>query len=411
MHIRQLFKAIILMVALTFLYSSCSDKNEQEENSNNQQAILVFMPWSGNENSSNLYQFLLNNLDSIEAGIKAQKGLKNSRLFVSIARSSKTSQLYEVVYKNGQCSHVNIKEYDSKNCATKEGIAEIINEVKRQSNALNYALIIGGHGCGWTFNTDWQQYPYKTPAKGATATEDAPSPYPFTRFFGSVNSREYAIDVTTLAQAIEMTGTKMQYILFDNCYMANVETAYELRNVTNFMIASTNEIMNIGLPYKMMWSYLASPTPNYEQIVKAFHSFYTSYKDYPYGTLSAIDCRQMDELAQLMKQINSSYSLADSLRDSIQVLCDFKPTIFYDFGDYIERLNIDATLKSQFDRQLAKVVRYSAYTPTIYSYLYPYQGPKYIKVNHFSGLTTSSPSTNRIATIGLPKTKWAQATN
>lgn len=399
------------MVAFTFIFSSCSDKDEQEDTSNNQQAILVFMPWSGNENSSNLYQFLLNNLDSIEAGIKAQKGLKNSRLFVSIARSSKTAELYEVVYKNGQCSHSSIKQYDAKELSTADGIANIIGEVKQRTDALNYALIIGGHGCGWTYKEDWQQYPYKIKASGAKASQGSMPTFQNTRFFGSLGSKPYAIDVTTLAQAIEQTGTKMQYILFDNCYMANVETVYELRNATNFLIASTNEIMNVGLPYKMMWSYLASPTPNYEQIIKAFNSFYTSYKDYPYGTLSAIDCRQMDELANLMKQINTSYTLADSLRDSIQVLCDFKPNIFYDFGDYVDHLNVDATLKSQFDRQLAKVVRYSTHTPTIYSYLYLYQGPKYIKVNHFSGLTTSAPSTNNIAIKGLPKTKWAQDTH
>lgn len=399
------------MVAFSFIFSACSDKEEQEESSNNQQAILVFMPWSGNVNSSNLYQFLLNNLDSIEAGIKVQKGLKNSRLFVSIARSSKTAELYEVVYKNGQCSHFSIKQYDALELSTANGIADIIGEVKQQSNALNYALIIGGHGCGWTFKENWQQYPYKIKASGAKASQGSMPTFQNTRFFGSVENKQYAIDVTTLAQAIEQTGTKMQYILFDNCYMANVETAYELRNATNFIIASTSEIMNIGLPYKMMWSYLASPTPNYEQIVKAFNSFYTAYKSYPYGTLSAIDCRQLDELARLMKQVNANYTLADSLRDSIQVLCNFKPNIFYDFGDYVDHLNVDKTLKSQFDKQLAKVVRYSTHTPTIYSYLYLYQGPKYIKVNHFSGLTTSAPSTNRIATIGLPKTKWAQDTN
>ena len=30
---------------------------------------------------------------------------------------------------------------------------------------------------------------------------------------------------------------KMQYILFDACYMGNVETAYELKDVTNYLIS------------------------------------------------------------------------------------------------------------------------------------------------------------------------------
>ena len=61
--------------------------------------------------------------------------------------------------------------------------------------------------------------------------------YPTTRFFGSVDDMSLAINVNTLAQAIADAGMKMQYILFDNCYMANVETAYELKDVTNFQQA------------------------------------------------------------------------------------------------------------------------------------------------------------------------------
>lgn len=55
---------------------------------------------------------------------------------------------------------------------------------------------------------------------------------PATRFFGSVSLSDNAIDISTLAEGIKLSGLKMQYILFDACYMGNVETAYELKDVT-----------------------------------------------------------------------------------------------------------------------------------------------------------------------------------
>lgn len=411
MNKRLTIIAVTMVMAITSIFSSCSDKNEQDENSITQQAILIFMPWSGSASSAGLYQSLLLNLDSIEAGIKAQKGLKNSQVFVALGNNATNTQLYEVKYSNGNCLHTNIKTYSSKEAATTNGIADIINEVKKHSNALNYAMIIGCHGSGWTSKSDWQQYPYYAKAfrtyNGGVAKK---GDYPLTRFFGSVNDMDYAIDINTLADAIAQTDTKMQYILFDNCYMANVETAYALKDVTNFMVASTSEVMGIGMPYKMMWSYLATATPNYDQMVQTFYKFYSSY-EYPYGSLSAIDCRQMDALAELMKKINSKYTFNTSLRDSIQTLGGFKPTIFYDLGSYIDNLVIDEQLKSEFNNQLSKVVKYKKSTDRLYSYLYLTDGPTYIDVNDFSGITTSAPSNNPVAIKGWNNTKWAKATN
>ena len=405
MHNRLSFIAIAMVMAMTSIFSSCSDKDEQDENGYTQQSILVFMPWSGN----GLHQPLMANLDSMKAGIKAQKGLKKTRLFVAAASNSSNTELYEVTYKNGNCINTSIQSYNSKDCATADGIAAIINKVKERSNALNYAMIIGCHGTGWTGKNDWLDYPNKAKAYGMRDSKAKIGDYPLTRFFGSVSSgqEEYRIDITTLSEAIKQTNTKMQYILFDNCYMANVETAYEMKDVTNFMVASTSEIMDVGMPYKAMWSSLASPTPDYNNMVNTYYNFYSSYS-FPYGSLAAIDCRQMDDLAKIMKEINASYSFDASLRDSVQVLDGFNTTIFYDLGSYVDNLCQDEALKTKFTKQLDKVVKYKKSTEKLYSYLYSY--PTYIKVNTFSGLTTSAPSVNPVAERGWRNTKWAQDT-
>ena len=57
-----------------------------------------------------------------------------------------------------------------------------------------------------------------------------------TRYFGGVTSDDQT-DISTLADAISDAGLKMEFILFDDCYMSSVEVAYDLRHVTGHIIA------------------------------------------------------------------------------------------------------------------------------------------------------------------------------
>lgn len=230
-----------------------------------------------------------------------------------------------------------------------------------------------------------------------------------TRFFGSVSDiSTFSTDIPTLAQAIANAGMKMEYILFDDCYMANVEVAYELRNVTDFLLASTSEVMAVGVPYYSMWASLASVTPGYVDAVSAFDRFYRDYV-MPYGTFSAIDCRQMDELATAMREINSKYKLSDEALHGIQVLDGFYDPIFFDMGDYLEKLCTGSVDYSYIVTLMESAVCSKCNTAQIYSFLY--NSPTVIDVNTFSGITISDPSINSVALDGKEKTSWWKATH
>lgn len=397
-----------VILACTMILSSCNEDESESTDDFNKQTILVYMPWSGDSNFSGLYDIFKENLDSIESGIKAQKGLRSSRLVVFLSKSATESELYEVRYENNVLVHKPIKTYSGHPYTTASGIAEIINDTKSAAEALNYAMIIGCHGTGWTYKANWKNYPYQAKRYHFMMRQPA-SKWERTRFFGSVNDLEnYATDIEVLAEGIAQTGTKMQYILFDDCYMANIETAYMLKDVCNFLIGSTSEIIAIGMPYASMWASLATPTPNYATAVSKFHEFYSNYT-VPCGAIAVIDCREVEGLANVMRDINSAYTLDDAMRDSIQVLDGFNPNIFFDLGDYVDKLCQDERMKAKFNDQLAKVVRCKSATGSIYSYLYG--SPKYIKVKHFSGITISDPTLHVAPSRGLRKTSWWKATH
>lgn len=423
MPIKKLFTLFICTLTLAMSFTSCGDE-AFDVDSVNKQTILVFFPWTGSSNQSGLYSDLLNNVDSICAGIEAKKGLNNTRVLLFMSQNYQKSHLIDLKYDDSTKKVVKdtLKTYEGTDYATAEGFASILNEVKQNAEALNYALIIGAHGCGWTYASDWVNYPNLARPKDGNSNAskqkndfsgidfEGDANHPGTRFFGSVSLADEAIDVPTLAEGIKMSGIKMQYILFDACYMGNVETAYELKDVTNYMIASSSEIMQYGLPYKSIWTYLNSTTPNYSSIVSTSINFYKT-TDTPYLNLGVTDCRQLDALASVMKNINSNHTLSSDISlESIQKLDGFAPTLFYDLGVYVDSLCPSGMLKDQFNTQLKKTIKASGSTDQAYTALFSLRGTTF-DIKSYSGLTISDPSLHSVAIKGREKTGWWKATH
>ena len=431
--IKKLFTLFICSISLAMTFTGCSEE-AFDTDSVNKQTILVFYPWTGSKSYTGLLGYLQNNIDSICDGIIDRKGLNNSRVLVFLSDKYNHSTLYDLQYNatTKSVDRVPLKEYEGASYASAEGIADILNEVKTQASALNYALIVGAHGCGWTYASDWSKYPdYARPsvtrpsdsalngysAAGYSATgissfsgiQFGPDPNaPLTRFFGSVSLAENAMDISTLAEGIRESGLKMQYILFDACYMSNIETAYELKDVTNYMIASGSEIMAAGLPYRSMWSYLNSPTPNYSGIVSTSVNFYKN-SSAPFCNLAAIDCRQVEKLAGVMKDINAENQLQASVNlDSIQHLDGFRPNLFYDLETYVDSLHPSGYLLDQFKSQLKLTIKASDHTDEAYTCIYSSDS---FKIKNYCGITISDPSQHSVAIKGREKTGWWKATH
>ena len=431
--IKKLFTLFICSISLAMTFTGCSEE-AFDTDSVNKQTILVFYPWTGSKSYTGLLGYLQNNIDSICDGIIDRKGLNNSRVLVFLSDKYNHSTLYDLQYNatTKSVDRVPLKEYEGASYASAEGIADILNEVKTQASALNYALIVGAHGCGWTYASDWSKYPdYARPsvtrpsdsalngysAAGYSATgissfsgiQFGPDPNaPLTRFFGSVSLAENAMDISTLAEGIRESGLKMQYILFDACYMSNIETAYELKDVTNYMIASGSEIMAAGLPYRSMWSYLNSSTPNYSSIVSTSVNFYKN-SSAPFCNLAAIDCRQVEKLAGVMKDINAENQLQASVNlDSIQHLDGFRPNLFYDLETYVDSLHPSGYLLDQFKSQLKLTIKASDHTDEAYTCIYSSDS---FKIKNYCGITISDPSQHSVAIKGREKTGWWKATH
>ena len=363
--------------------------------------IFVYMPWSAarNNETGSLYNNFLQNVEDIETAIEAEKGLGRNKLMVFIATSANHAALIEVKYAaNGRCQRDTLQHFDKHNMpayTTANGLASLLSKVKVEAPAKQYALIVGCHGTGWLFSEG------KSRAR--------------TRYFGG-SDHYFQTNIPTLAAAIEQAKMRMQFVMFDDCYMSNVEVAYEMRHATDYLIGCCSEIMAYGMPYKNIWKHLTQPKPNYKEVVNEFHNFYSNYK-WPYGNIGVTDCSKVEEVAARMKTINAATANNAKLIDwkDIQRLDGYKKTIFFDMGDYVNKLcNTPETQSMAHEMQsaLAQLVPYKSYTPYIYTALEQHY-PSTIPVNAYCGITISDPTQSDFENALTTKreTSWWKATH
>ena len=258
--IKNAYKGIfVIFLALSLV--ACNDNTEDEIVKKEGKTIFVYMPWtaSATNTANSLHDNFIQNIEDIKSAIAEEGGLKNTRLVIFIdSLAPKYGTMYELMYHNGLFIKNILKQYTPQNSpsyTTEQGLTTILRDVVRFAPASKYSMIIGSHGVGWL------------PAETTTRSK--------TRFFGGTTP-EYQTNISTLANSIKATGIKMQYIMFDDCYMSNIETAYELRNATSYLISCTSEIMAYGMPYHKMWKELSSLNPNYQTITNIFHNFYSN---------------------------------------------------------------------------------------------------------------------------------------
>lgn len=215
---------------LMLCFSACREEDPimPPEQQIAEKTIFVFMPYS-----NNLYSFLLGNIEDMKKTIVRNKGLGNTRLLLFVAKDKQHSALIDIRYKKGVCTQDTLEKYSSPTYLTTNGRAELLNKVKEYAPAHRYAMIVGSHGMGWI--------------PSSTVFNPKKS-----RYFGGL-SEEYRIDIVDFATSIKAAGMKMQFIMFDDCYMSSMEVAYDLKDVTDCIIASTSEVMAYGMPYQNIY--------------------------------------------------------------------------------------------------------------------------------------------------------------
>ncbi|WP_299173499.1 clostripain-related cysteine peptidase [uncultured Bacteroides sp.] len=152
---------------------------------------------------------------------------------------------------------------------------EVFKDMQTVAPSDSYGVIFGSHATGWL--------------KGNSVP---------TKAFGDDNG--YNIDIPELAEVLKNSFTKkLDFVLFDACMMANAEVCYELKDVTSHCVASVLETPVYGFPYDQLLSYLYADSVDYSAVCHEFISF--NKINNLWGTCAAVDCSQMESLAEAVK--------------------------------------------------------------------------------------------------------------
>ena len=419
---RLIMKKIFLLLQLAMLvvFTSCSREDPDpipQPGTEVENTIFVYMPWSGvSETDSGLYGFFLTNIEDIKSAIVSQGGLGNKKLMIFISTKVNKGALINVKYQNGRCVDDTVAIYNNTLSGLKlnsaEWITTLLKRVKQEAPAKHYSMIVGCHGMGWI--------PGKPSTRRARLAaspfgldRDAGMAGPPTRWLGG---DAYQTDISAFDKGIKDSGIgKFQYILFDDCNMTGIEVAYELRNATNHIIGSPTEIMAYGMPYKLLWNELSKVNPNYRNICNTFINFYSNYtyngSPYPYGTISVIDCSQVEGMVNIMKEVNTSASLSPFVESNLQSMDGYIPSMFYDMGDYVRSIaQNEPLLLARFNQQLNLLVPEKGNTTSYYTAVRSRSGDV-LPIRTYSGITISDPSSNPEVTRSLNKNLYYKATH
>lgn len=418
------------------------------------QTVFMFFPWS-----NSLLSDFRRTVEDMQT-VVAQRSMKDERIMVFMATSEREAVLFELKKLNGRCLTDTLRRYSDRPFTSRQWLTSLFSEVMTLAPASRYGMVVGCHGLAWVpvqgqrsarkrlgsqERIDKEGEPYKEERlleeerlerKKQGLSKDQPLPNDLMHFEvqGPVSTRfiggtypETQIETTDLADAMADAGLHTEYILFDACYMSSVEVAYELKDVTHYLIASPTEVISYGFPYITMGKHLLG-TPNYKGIADSFISFYSSYY-LPYGTVAVTDCTQLDALAAIAQQINAAaeeptnaasakqinaaaegkFNTATSGKSApngVQIMDGYSPTLFYDLGHLMSLKNAGTVLTAAFADQLDKTVPYKGHTDQYFTALKDTP----VDIKHYSGLNTSQGSLNRMADK-ISETAWHKATN
>ena len=325
------------------LLSACS--KDEDEKEPKKRTVLIYM---SAENSLSPYAWY--DLEEIKEGSKLLT--ENDQLIVwyDRAREGELPWLARIV--NGELKDsVSIADMQISDKDEYSSDPHVFEKVL--SYAFSHYPATEGYGLGlWSHASGWM-------------IEDSIA---YTRAYGVDNGRNTEsnigpwLNLYTIRRVLE-NQPHLEFIFADCCNFMCLESAYELRKVTDYVVASPAEIPDPGAPYDKVVPEMFKRQDAAKGIMRQYAEFYPNYLP-----LSVVKTSDMEALAEatrnVLKQICTRYDIRPTeqyldMMELIHYYNDYKSrfypyyNIFFDAGDFVKRYATDEEYKewkAVFDR-------------------------------------------------------------
>ena len=370
--------------------------------------VLLYMP------GQSLSTYYKNNIQGIHTAV-TDRALGNGRMLVCWQPEKQTSAVMLEIYydRNKRRSETKtLKTYDDFNAGSAADVQRIFADAAELAPAQNYGLIIGCHGKAW-IPASGGVLPYSL--RSAEPDDDVWTTAPGAKTTRSFGDTGYELDITELASAIETQSFRFDYLIFDDCFMANIETLYDLRRAVDYIVASPCEVMGDGFPYDRIVPHLFEGNGVLNSLEKACWEFWNLYENdwrstiayEQSGCISLAVTAQLDALATEMRRIKDKKQAFDI--DALQYYKGNVTKLFYDLEHYVTLCCNDPGVVNDFKArmELAFPVSSRRHTASFYS---AYDRRNH-SINYYSGVSVSEPEPSARYAAENRQTNWYRDTH
>lgn len=307
--------------------------------------VLVYMAAN-----NNLYNYALDDINEMRAGVYSNGGLNGGRLLVYRATPDHAPELIEIDSKGTES--VLISYPPSTQSLSIAQMSRVLSDTRALAPAGDYGLILWSHGTGW-INDD-----------GVIEEHSRASAQLSPNSFGQDGDPVTKMKLSSLARALG--DNKFSFIYFDCCHMGSVETVYELRHNTPFIVASAAELGIEGMPYDKNLNCFFKPVPQLEKALLNTFSYYSNSPSWG-CTISLYDTSKIENLAELTRNILSETEHPDDYKAVPYFRKVVMSTGIFDMKHYIQHRGAQHPSLQAWLKAFDDVVAAHRTTPTVFT--------------------------------------------
>ena len=222
-------KILCLLATSLLLLSACSDSSN-ETIPPAKRTVIVYM---AAENT--LSRNAQSDINEMIQGVKKISKYDNLIVFVDRASSMEKPFIIRLRDNDRQPADT-IRKYEQDFLTSDpEKMKEVISWTMSNYPADDYGLVLWGHGNGWVIMNSVSD------SRHAIALDNGSN---------AASDNGQWLDIPDLRQTLASLPHSFKFIFADCCNMQNVEVAYELKDVTEYYIASPAGIPGDGAPYE-----------------------------------------------------------------------------------------------------------------------------------------------------------------
>lgn len=339
---KNFLRTLAIVLWQVFLFTSCEKDSNIVTKKESKRAVFVYMIA---DNDLDFYATA--NINEMETFMAQNPEAGSVYVYIDRAKNRKTAHpiLYQITADtSAKINSKIIKVYPENNSANEKVFAEALSQVQTIcaiNNEFLRGLVLWSHGSAWL------------PESVSLASQRATAVKSFGLDQTMANNENHNAEMDIRKLAIILNNYHFDFILFDACFMASIEVFYELRNTTDYIIASPTEVLATGFPYKDILTDMLSATVNYQKIAQKYVAFFQQKKGVlQSASVVTVKTAELPQFATLFKYYLNTISREITDQKWLQYSQDEVDYLF-DLGqvaDYLQKEQTNKKLTEQLGR-------------------------------------------------------------